>query len=130
MLLDPNRPHLRIHSQRVPSELNGFWENESFHNHAAVGRRFAIRATQTSKGGGGRSGCGVMSKEPAWWQCNRRIIADYLITTRETVIHILANGRTGPAGSTDAAVSGSKSALVYPHAKGPMLFGIALWRGV
>jgi uncharacterized protein (DUF488 family) len=31
-----------------------------------------------------------MCAEAVWWRCHRRIIADYLILNRATVIHVLA----------------------------------------
>jgi hypothetical protein len=49
-----------------------------------------------------------------WWRCHRRIIADYLIASGETVIHILAKGRIELAHLTEVAVHSLDGTLVYP----------------
>jgi uncharacterized protein (DUF488 family) len=110
---------LRSHSPVVPSELNAFWRNESFHNYAdyAMGSTFRSGLGKLRKAGRMRR-CAVMCAEAVWWRCHRRIIADYLIAAGDTVIHIMGRGRTEPARSTVAAMPGPNGALVYPHTQG------------
>ena len=99
----------------VPPTLNGFWDNDSFHNYAdyAMGDEFRAGLRKLREAGHARR-CAVMCAEAVWWRCHRRIIADYLIAAGETVMHILSKGRTEPARITEAAVQGAKSTLLYP----------------
>jgi uncharacterized protein (DUF488 family) len=108
---------LRNHSRDVPSELNAFWENASFHNYAdyAMSSTFRSGLRKLRKAGRAQRSA-VMCAEAVWWRCHRRIIADYLIAAGETVIHIMGKGRTEPARSTDVVMPGSKGTLIYPHA--------------
>jgi hypothetical protein len=101
----------------VPTPVNGFWQNESFHNYAdyAMSGEFRAGLRKLRELGHARR-CAVMCAEAVWWRCHRRIIADYLIAAGETVIHILAKGRTEPAHMTEAAVRFPNGALAYPRA--------------
>jgi uncharacterized protein (DUF488 family) len=110
----PELGGLRSHSPVAP-KVNGFWQNESFHNYAdyAMGEGFRAGLRKLREIGHVQR-CAVMCAEAVWWRCHRRIIADYLIAADETVIHILAKGRTEPARLTDAAVAGPNGVLVYP----------------
>jgi uncharacterized protein (DUF488 family) len=107
---------LRSHSRDLPSALNGFWENESFHNYAdyAMGDKFRSGLGKLRQAGRTKR-CAVMCAEAVWWRCHRRIIADYLIAAGETVIHIMGSGRTEAARRTDAAMPAPGGALVYPQ---------------
>jgi len=55
-----------------------------------------------------------MCAEAVWWRCHRRIIADYLISEGETVLHILGPGKIEPAKLTPAARKTPEGALIYP----------------
>ncbi|NJO24046.1 MAG: DUF3565 domain-containing protein [Sphingomonadales bacterium] len=55
-----------------------------------------------------------MCAEAVWWRCHRRIIADYLIASGETVIHILPKERTELARITEFAVRFPEGTLAYP----------------
>jgi len=100
----PELGGLRNHGP-VPPSVNGFWQNQSFHNYAdyAMSDEFQAGLRRLREIGHARQ-CAVMCAEAVWWRCHRRIIADYLIAAGETVIHILAKGRTEPAYLTKAAV--------------------------
>jgi len=54
-----------------------------------------------------------MCAESLWWRCHRRIIADYLILTGATVIHIMGQGKTIAARATSAAHMGLDSKVIY-----------------
>ncbi|HEX5238602.1 MAG TPA: DUF488 domain-containing protein [Sphingomicrobium sp.] len=105
---------LRGKSRSVPPEVNGFWENQSFHNYAdyALSEKFdhgldelmAIAAERRTA---------IMCAEAVWWRCHRRIIADYLILRGRTVVHLMGEGREEPARMTSAARP-DKGHLVYP----------------
>jgi uncharacterized protein (DUF488 family) len=109
---------LRSRSRDVPSGLNGFWENESFHNYAdyAMGSAFRSGLGTLRKAGRTRR-CAVMCAEAVWWRCHRRIIADYLLAAGETVIHIMGNGRAQAARSTASATPGPKGTVIYPASR-------------
>jgi len=108
---------LRGHKRDVPDGLNGFWQNQSFHNYAdyAMSETFRAGFTRLRALGHARR-CAIMCAEAVWWRCHRRIIADYLIAAGETVFHILAPNRIEPARMTEAAKPGQDGALVYPAA--------------
>jgi uncharacterized protein (DUF488 family) len=57
-----------------------------------------------------------MCAEAVWWRCHRRIIADYLLTAGETVLHIMGPGNIVPARMTDAAKPDAAGVLTYPAA--------------
>ena len=99
----------------VAPDVNGFWRNESFHNYAdyAMGDGFRSGLCKLRQAGHARR-CAVMCAEAVWWRCHRRIIADYLIASGETVIHILAKGRTQLAHITEVAVRSPDGTLAYP----------------
>lgn len=58
--------------------------------------------------------CAIMCAEAVWWRCHRRIIADYLLASGNTVFHILGRGHIERALITPAAILNSKGALIYP----------------
>jgi uncharacterized protein (DUF488 family) len=107
---------LRGRQREVPSELNAFWQNESFHNYAdyALSGPFAHGLARLRALGGERR-CAIMCAEAVWWRCHRRIIADYLIAAGEAVFHILGGNRAEPARLTQAAVLRAGDKLVYPR---------------
>lgn len=110
----PELGGLRSRTSIAP-DVNGFWRNESFHNYAdyAMGDGFRSGLCKLRQAGQARR-CAVMCAEAVWWRCHRRIIADYLIASGETVIHILAKGRTELAHITKVAVRSPEGTLAYP----------------
>jgi uncharacterized protein (DUF488 family) len=87
---------LRSRQREVPPEVNGFWQNASFHHHL------------------GRDGpCALMCAEALWWHSHRRIISDYLLAAGDGVQHIMPDGTWVRARLTPAArrVGGG---LAYP----------------
>lgn len=107
---------LRGHKRDIPAEINGFWQNDSFHNYAdyALGESFRAGLAHL-RALGHRHTCAIMCAEAVWWRCHRRIITDYLIAAGETVFHILGRGHIEPARMTEAARAGA-SGLTYPAA--------------
>jgi uncharacterized protein (DUF488 family) len=98
----------------VPPEVNGYWQNRSFHNYAdfAMSAEFDVglhRLLKLSK----HSRCALMCAEAVWWRCHRRIIADYLLLHGREVLHLMEKGRIEPASMTPAALTQGK-ALTYP----------------
>lgn len=99
----------------LPTDVNGFWRNESFHNYAdyALSRPFhdALRELLSL---GDRDTCAVMCAEAVWWRCHRRIITDYLLYHGADVVHLMGDGRTQAARLTDSATPAPGGGLVYP----------------
>jgi uncharacterized protein (DUF488 family) len=103
----------------VPPDVNGFWENQSFHNYAdyalsdAFGRGLDRLMAMASE-----RRTAIMCAEAVWWRCHRRIIADYLLLHGLDVIHLMGEGRAEPARMTAAATE-RDGRLVYPAPDSP-----------
>ena len=112
----------RPRQKSVPPEVNGYWQNRSFHNYADfamsaefdVGLRRLLKLSEDSS-------CALMCAEAVWWRCHRRIIADYLLLHGREVLHLMEKGRVEPASMTPAAVIEGK-VLAYPPP--------AIWRAM
>ncbi len=113
-VLIPELGGLRGRASAVPAEVNGFWQNRSFHNYADyalsdgfdAGLRQLLTLSATQK-------CAIMCAEAVWWRCHRRIIADYLILHGRRVMHLLGTSRIEPAAMTPSATP-SDGRLLYP----------------
>jgi uncharacterized protein (DUF488 family) len=104
----------RSRQKSVPPQVNGYWQNRSFHNYAdfAMSEEFDVglrRLLKLSE----KTSCALMCAEAVWWRCHRRIIADYLLFRGRTVLHLMEKGRVVPASMTPAAVVQGK-VLAYP----------------
>ena len=106
---------LRPKQRAVAPEVNAYWSNASFHNYAdyAMTEGFHAGLAELRARGHGRT-CTVMCSEAVWWQCHRRIIADYLIAAGEEVFHIMAPGRIDQARPTPGAQPHGHGLLTYP----------------
>lgn len=106
---------LRGKAKTVPTGLNGFWENKSFHNYAdyALSERFHTGLERLVAEGRQRR-CTTMCAEAVWWRCHRRIVSDYLIARGETVFNIMGPGRLEPARLTEGAVIRADGSVIYP----------------
>ena len=105
---------------------NTFWTHDSFRNYAdyAMGEEFRAGLARLRELGNQRR-CAIMCTEALWWHCNRRIIADYLLSAGETVLHILGPGKIEPAEITPEARRQDGGTLIYP-APGPHQYDLAL----
>jgi uncharacterized protein (DUF488 family) len=102
---------------QVPPQRNALWENRSFHNYADYAASEAFRAGLARLIAlGRRRRCAIMCAEALWWRCHRRIIADYLLSRGERVLHILPDGRVEPAKRTPGARRRPDATLAYPAA--------------
>jgi len=108
---------LRGKQRTVPSEMNAFWDNASFHNYAdyAMGEDFHTALTKLRLLGHERR-CAIMCAETVWWRCHRRIIADYLIAADEQVFHILGPAHIEPARPTAGIRIEPGPVVTYPRA--------------
>lgn len=108
---------LRGKTQGLAAEVNGFWENRSFHNYAdyALSPAFHDGLERLIAEGRIRR-CAIMCSEAVWWRCHRRLIADHLLARGERVLHIMGEGRIEPARLTSGAVVRADGNVVYPAA--------------
>ena len=113
---------LRGRKSNVPPEVNGWWDNQSFHNYAD----YAMTSPAFDEGFarlrelGAKERCVIMCAESVWWRCHRRIITDYLLAAGESVFHIVSSDVPEPAKMTpDAVAEGRK--LAYPSAQRGLL---------
>jgi uncharacterized protein (DUF488 family) len=106
---------LRPRAHDIVPSVNGFWENQSFHNYAdyAMGAGFQSGLARLRELGSVQR-CAMMCAEAVWWRCHRRIIADYLLIAGEQVFHILGPGKIVPASLTTVARRHPDGALIYP----------------
>lgn len=106
---------LRPRSRDIAPRVNGFWENQSFHNYAdyAMSAGFQSGLARLRELGNVRP-CVVMCAEAVWWRCHRRIITDYLLAAGEQVFHILGPGKIVQATLTKAARPQPVGTLTYP----------------
>ena len=105
---------LRGRSATVAPEVNGYWENQSFHNYAdyALSDEFE-RGLHRLMSLSAERRTAIMCAEAVWWRCHRRIIADYLMLRGRRVLHLMGEGRADPARITPAATE-REGRLVYP----------------
>jgi uncharacterized protein (DUF488 family) len=61
-----------------------------------------------------------MCAEAVWWRCHRRIIADYLLSRGERVLHILETAHVDEASLTPGASVCRDGTILYP-AENPQL---------
>lgn len=106
---------LRGKAKTVPPDVNGLWENQSFHNYADYALSETFRAGLASLVALGRKRrCAMMCSEAVWWRCHRRIVADHLIAQGETVFHLMGTDRIEPASLTKGAVVQADATVLYP----------------
>jgi uncharacterized protein (DUF488 family) len=105
---------LRGRSHTVSPDVNGYWENQSFHNYAdyALSDEFERGLEQLMSIAAERR-TAIMCAEAVWWRCHRRIITDYLLLRGRSVIHLMGQARPDPAKMTPAARE-RDGKLVYP----------------
>ena len=63
---------------------------------------------------GNQNPSAIMCAEAVWWQCHRRIIADYLMAAGEIVFHIMGADRVERAEITEGAKREPDGILTYP----------------
>jgi uncharacterized protein (DUF488 family) len=115
----PELGGLRGRSKTVGPEVNGLWENASFHNYAdyALSNEFHAGLDRLVALGRERR-TAVMCSEAVWWRCHRRIIADYLLARGETVLHLMGPDRVEPARLTEGALVNRDRTVAYPGSLG------------
>ncbi len=104
----------RPRQRDIPDEVNGFWENRSFHNYAdyALSEEFQAGLDRLRSVDAVRPA--VLCSEAVWWRCHRRLISDHLLAHGERVLHVMGPGKITPAEPTVGAVFGDDGAVTYP----------------
>ena len=112
---------LRGRSNAVVPEVNGWWDNASFHNYADYAMTEPFRTGLARLIDLGRhERCAIMCAEAVWWRCHRRIITDYLLAAGESVFHIVSDDVPEPARLTPEAEPGPDGSIVYPARQLPL----------
>jgi uncharacterized protein (DUF488 family) len=95
---------LRGKSRDVAPQVNGYWQNQSFHNYAdyALSEDFEAALEELLDVSRERR-CAIMCAEAVWWRCHRRIIADYLLERGREVFHLMGDAKVEPARLTPGA---------------------------
>lgn len=108
---------LRKRSKTISDDVNGYWQNRSFHNYAdyTLSESFQDGLASLIELGHQQT-CAIMCAEAVWWRCHRRIIADQLLHRGEEVFHLMNNDRLVRATMTAGASTGEDGELVYPSA--------------
>ncbi|SJM59903.1 DUF488 family protein [Gulosibacter sp. 10] len=102
-------------SRTVPFEVNGWWQNRSFHNYADHALSDAFHEDlKVLLGWGAAERCAVMCSEAVWWRCHRRLIADHLLAHGRAVVHVLGQHQANPAELSAGAVIGADARVAYP----------------
>ena len=104
----------RGRSSGIEVSPNTAWRNPSFRNYAdyAMTEPFRVGLAQLVElGRDARSG--IMCAEAVWWRCHRRIIADYLLSRGERVMHILGRNSVVAAKLSAAARPTPDGTLIY-----------------
>src|SRR5690242_2491761 len=106
---------LRGKVKAIEPDINGFWENRSFHNYAdyALTASFSSGLNQLIALGREQR-CAMMCSEAVWWRCHRRIVADHLIARGERVFHLMGANRVEPAKLTEGARVQENGVVIYP----------------
>jgi len=94
---------------------NAYWRVRGFRNYAdyALTKPFSAGLARL-RGLGDRNRCVIMCAEAVWWRCHRRIIADYLLSEGERVMHILGKAHVDEASLTPGAVVCGDGRIIYP----------------
>jgi uncharacterized protein (DUF488 family) len=111
---------LRGKTRDVSRDVNGFWENASFHRYADYALTSDFQAgLEHLIEQGRKQRCAMMCSEAVWWRCHRRIVADHLMARGETVYHIMGQGRVELAKVSSGAVTQVGGQVIYPAASRP-----------
>ncbi len=106
---------LRGKARTVPADVNGLWQNQSFHNYADYALSDAFRRGLERLIALGRERrTAMMCAEAVWWRCHRRIVSDHLLARGETVFHLMGHDRVEPARLTEGARIGPSCTVRYP----------------
>lgn len=100
---------------------NGLWHVEAFRNYADYAESGEFRAALDALQAMARERpTAFMCAEALWWQCHRRLIADYMLSRGWRVEHLMAPGQRQTGTMTPGAIPQEDGTIWYP-AKQPGL---------
>ncbi|MHA6645839.1 DUF488 domain-containing protein [Mesorhizobium sp. A623] len=106
---------LRGKTKSAEPGINGFWDNQSFHNYADYALTAPFRSGLDKLIELGRERrCAMMCSEAVWWRCHRRLIADQLLARGESVFHLMGKDKVQPAKPTVGARFAKDGIVTYP----------------
>lgn len=107
---------LRKRERDIDPQVNGWWDNRSFHNYAdyALSPEFAAGLAELIALGR-EARVAMMCAEAVWWRCHRRIVADYLLVRGEQVFHLMGDDKVEPATLSKGARPSGET-VTYPAA--------------
>lgn len=113
----PELGGLRSKAKTVSPDVNGLWQNQSFHHYAdyALSETFHTGLEKLLRLGREQP-CAIMCSEAVWWRCHRRIVSDYLLTRGETVYHLMGSHKAENATLTKGASPTPTGTVTYPAA--------------
>ena len=101
---------------------NGLWRVDAFRNYADYAETAAFaRALDELESLAAERPTAFMCAEAVWWQCHRRLIADYMLARGWRVLHVMAPGKTAEAERTPGSVVQPDGTLSYPPAQPGLL---------
>lgn len=102
-------------NHEIGFEVNGWWQNRSFHNYAdhALTEEFRTDFDKLVEWGR-KSRCVLMCSEAVWWRCHRRIIADHLLANDFPVTHIMGKNEVTAAKLSGGTVVADDATVTYP----------------
>ena len=101
----------RVDGQVSPNTL---WRQEPFRNYADYAETAEFRAAFDKLAALAReSTVAIMCAEAVWWQCHRRIVADYLLAAGFPVEHIFDAKKREPATLTPGAQARCDGTILY-----------------
>ncbi len=111
---------LRGRAKGVAADMNGWWENKSFHNYAdyALGPEFHAGLAELIALAKHRRPA-IMCAESVWWRCHRRLVTDYLLAAGVAVFHLMGDEKVEPAKMSEGAVVEGDD-VVYPAEQGEL----------
>lgn len=112
----------RRHAKKGARSRNGLWKVEAFRNYADYAETPAFRAALEELDALARERpTAFMCAEAVWWQCHRRLIADYMLARGWTVVHLLGAGQRQAGTLTPGAVPHDDGTIEYPPAQPGLL---------
>jgi uncharacterized protein (DUF488 family) len=101
----------------VADSPNGGWRNESFRGYADYAMSCGFAETlAVLRGMAAERRTAIMCAEALWWRCHRRLIADRLVVSGDTVCHIGPDGRASAHRLPAFARVDAAGGVTYPEA--------------
>lgn len=112
----------RRSTRKGTASRNGLWKVEAFRNYADYAETPQFRAALEALELLARERpTAFMCAEAVWWQCHRRLIADYMLARGWTVVHLLASRQRQNGVLTPGALPQPDGTIWYPPEQSGLL---------